>query len=42
MNYDNWKQMTPEEKTKTCGYCGEESEEEFCNKDCKKAYMSDN
>lgn len=26
----------------TCKYCGEDSEKEFCNKECAKAYKSDN
>lgn len=41
MNYDKWKQETPEEKEKCCLYCEEPSEKEFCNNDCKKAYESD-
>jgi hypothetical protein len=32
----------PEAKECTCRYCGEESEREFCNNECAKAYKSDN
>lgn len=32
----------PEEKNCTCKYCGEDSEEEFCNRDCAKGYEGDN
>ena len=41
-NYDKWKQQPPPEPTtKTCNYCGELSEKEFCNKKCEKAYLND-
>jgi len=26
----------------TCKFCGESSEKEFCNKECAKAYKSEN
>lgn len=32
----------PEEKECICRFCGEESEETYCNKECKKAYESEN
>jgi len=32
----------PEEKENTCGFCGEESDGEFCDSNCKKAYKSEN
>lgn len=38
MNWD----YPPEEKECTCRYCGEDSEEEFCNRECAKAYETDN
>lgn len=41
MDYDNWKLEIPKEKCKCCRYCGEASEKEFCNLECKKAYESD-
>lgn len=41
-SYDNWKTQAPEEPEKCCMYCGEPSEKDFCNKDCKKAYEHDN
>lgn len=31
-----------EEKEYTCKYCGEESEKQYCNTDCKKAYEQEN
>ena len=42
MNYDQWKQQTPDDAPENeCGYCGEPCENEFCNKECKKAYEND-
>jgi|SanBayMetagenome_1026888.scaffolds.fasta_scaffold11220_2 hypothetical protein len=32
----------PEEKECICRFCGEESEGTYCNKECKKAYESEN
>jgi hypothetical protein len=37
----NW-EYPPEEKECTCRFCGEESETEFCDRECKKAYESEN
>lgn len=37
-NYDDWKQETPEELENECAYCGEPCDNEFCDKQCKKAY----
>lgn len=31
----------PELLDRECGFCGEECSEEFCSKECKKAYMND-
>ena len=43
MNHDDWKtQPPPDDKEKECGYCGYECEEEFCSKECEKAYLNDN
>ena len=42
MMYDEWKLETPPEaKERTCNFCGEESDREFCSKECKKAYEND-
>jgi hypothetical protein len=37
-----WDGYPPEQKECTCRYCGEDSENEFCNKECAKAYKADN
>lgn len=43
MTYDDWKTETPpEEKENTCNFCGDESDGEFCSKECEKAYKSEN
>ena len=31
-----------EELENECRFCGEESEKTYCNKECKKAYESEN
>ena len=41
MNYDDWKLKLPEEPENCCLYCGEPTEKEFCDKQCKKAYEND-
>lgn len=47
MNYDDWKQATPDsydyEENNECGYCGSEIKdgEEFCSTWCKKGYLAD-
>jgi hypothetical protein len=38
----DWNDYPPEEKECTCKYCGEDSDREFCSKECAKAYKSDN
>ena len=43
MMYDDWKLETPPEaKENHCGFCGEDSDGEFCCKECEKAYKSEN
>lgn len=34
--------LEQEYKERTCKYCGEDSEREFCSKDCAKGYEGDN
>lgn len=42
MNYDDWKLQTPDELGEDeCGYCGEPCDGEFCDNNCKKAYLND-
>lgn len=31
-----------EYKEKTCKFCGEDSEKDFCSNDCAKAYKAEN
>ena len=38
----NWHDYPPESKEYTCRYCGEDSEKEFCSRDCAIAYKHDN
>ena len=38
----DYRDYPPEEKECTCRYCGEESDGEFCNGECAKAYESEN
>ena len=38
----NWYDDIPESKECTCRYCGEESYEDFCSRDCLIAYKHDN
>lgn len=40
--YDDWKTEQPEELENTCDYCGEPCAGGFCNKECEKAYITDN
>lgn len=42
MSYDDWKNDFPEEQTNECDFCGESCEDNFCNRDCQKAYIADN
>ena len=39
MNYDNWKQKTPDENdhAKKCGHCDVPCNGTYCSNDCKKA-----
>jgi len=43
MTYDDWKLDNPfdDEKDNECGYCGEPTDKDFCNKECYKAYQND-
>ena len=38
----DWNDYPQEEKECTCKYCGEDSDAEFCDKECAKAYEADN
>lgn len=38
----DWNDYPQEEKECTCKYCGEDSDAEFCSKECAKAYEADN
>ncbi len=43
MTYDDYKQQSPPEaKENHCVYCGEECNGSFCDKECRKAYESEN
>jgi len=37
---DNWT-TPPDEKENSCHYCGEECDNDFCNRSCRKAYEKD-
>ena len=37
-----WEGYPPEEKQCICKYCSEDSDGEFCNRECAKAYKQDN
>jgi hypothetical protein len=41
-NYDDWKTDFPEEEENECDYCGSPCDGEFCDRDCKRAYIADN
>ncbi len=43
MNYDNFKQRTPDEDEleQYCSFCGNPTNETYCSKDCKKADLND-
>lgn len=42
MNIDDYKTEAPEDEPEnTCGYCGESCDNDFCNKECYKAYLND-
>ncbi len=42
MGYDEWKLESPPEEEKECLFCGDPCEGDFCSKECKKAYESEN
>lgn len=36
------REYPPQEKENHCGFCGEDCEGEFCDSNCKKAYLNEN
>ena len=42
MEYDDWKLDTPPSEEDECDFCGTPCDGEYCSKECKKAYESEN